>query len=81
MMLGPDSRLLTALLIAASAALLVAVVRLRLLPGQDPLRRLVDHRGDDRRRRGGQLLPVLRDRDSYIAQKRVGLVAENHRRP
>ncbi len=32
MMLGPDSRLLTALLIAASAALLVAVVRLRLLP-------------------------------------------------
>jgi Putative esterase len=32
MMLGPDSRLLTALLIAASAALLVAVFRLRLLP-------------------------------------------------
>jgi poly(3-hydroxybutyrate) depolymerase len=31
-MLGPDSRLLTALLIAASAALLVATVRLRLLP-------------------------------------------------
>jgi pimeloyl-ACP methyl ester carboxylesterase len=30
--LGPDSRLLTALLIIASAALLVAVVRLRLLP-------------------------------------------------
>ena len=32
MMLGPDSRLLTALLIIASAALLVAVFRLRLLP-------------------------------------------------
>jgi hypothetical protein len=31
-MLGPDSRLLTALLIAASAALIVAAVRLRLLP-------------------------------------------------
>jgi pimeloyl-ACP methyl ester carboxylesterase len=31
-MLGPDSRLLTALLIAASAGLLVAAVRLRLLP-------------------------------------------------
>jgi Putative esterase len=31
-MLGPDSRLLTALLIAASAALLVGVFRLRLLP-------------------------------------------------
>src|ERR1700722_5785512 len=31
-MLGPDSRLLTALLIIASAALLVAVFRLRLLP-------------------------------------------------
>jgi enterochelin esterase-like enzyme len=31
-MLGPDSRLLTALLIAVSAALLVAVARLRLLP-------------------------------------------------
>ena len=31
-MLGPDSRLLTALLIGASAALLVAAVRLRLLP-------------------------------------------------
>jgi poly(3-hydroxybutyrate) depolymerase len=34
MMLGPDSRLLTALLIAASAALLVAVFRLRLLPAR-----------------------------------------------
>jgi poly(3-hydroxybutyrate) depolymerase len=32
MMLGPDSRLLIALLIAASAALLMAVFRLRLLP-------------------------------------------------
>jgi len=32
MMLGPDSRLLTALLIAASAALLVAAIRFRLLP-------------------------------------------------
>jgi poly(3-hydroxybutyrate) depolymerase len=31
-MLGPDSRLLTALLIAASAALIVTAVRLRLLP-------------------------------------------------
>src|SRR5579862_8854183 len=31
-MLGPDSRLLTVLLIAVSAALLVAAVRLRLLP-------------------------------------------------
>jgi poly(3-hydroxybutyrate) depolymerase len=31
-MLGPDSRVLTALLIAVSAALLVAAVRLRLLP-------------------------------------------------
>ncbi|MGH3244639.1 MAG: hypothetical protein ACRDOI_00265, partial [Trebonia sp.] len=31
-MLGPDSRLLTALLIAVSVGLLVAVVRLRLLP-------------------------------------------------
>ena len=31
-MLGPDSRLLTAMLITASAALLVATVRLRLLP-------------------------------------------------
>lgn len=31
-MLGPDSRLLTALLIAASATLLLAAVRLRLLP-------------------------------------------------
>jgi pimeloyl-ACP methyl ester carboxylesterase len=31
-MLGPDSRLLIALLVAASAALLVAVVRFRLLP-------------------------------------------------
>jgi pimeloyl-ACP methyl ester carboxylesterase len=34
MMLGPDSRLLTALLITASAALLVAVFRLRLLPAR-----------------------------------------------
>jgi pimeloyl-ACP methyl ester carboxylesterase len=33
-MLGPDSQLLTALLIAASAALLVAVFRLRLLPAR-----------------------------------------------
>jgi S-formylglutathione hydrolase FrmB len=31
-MLGPDSRLLTALLIAVSAALIVAAIRLRLLP-------------------------------------------------
>ena len=31
-MLGPDSRLLTALLIIVSVALLVAVVRFRLLP-------------------------------------------------
>jgi len=31
-MLGPDSRLLTALLVAASAALLVAAIRFRLLP-------------------------------------------------
>src|SRR5580704_4605995 len=31
-MLGPDSRLLTALLVTASAALLAAAVRLRLLP-------------------------------------------------
>ena len=34
MMLGPDSRLLTALLIAASVALLVGVFRLRLLPAR-----------------------------------------------
>src|ERR1700722_7024550 len=34
MMLGPDSRLLTVLLIAASAGLLVAVFRLRLLPAR-----------------------------------------------
>src|ERR1039458_448285 len=33
-MLGPDSRLLTALLITASAALLVATVRLRPLPAK-----------------------------------------------
>jgi poly(3-hydroxybutyrate) depolymerase len=33
-MLGPDSRLLTALLIAGSAALLVGVARLRLLPAR-----------------------------------------------
>jgi poly(3-hydroxybutyrate) depolymerase len=33
-MLGPDSRLLTALLIIASAALLVAAIRLRLLPAR-----------------------------------------------
>jgi len=31
-MLGPDSRLLTALLVAASVGLLVAAVRFRLLP-------------------------------------------------
>src|SRR5258707_15592323 len=33
-MLGPDSRLLTALLITVSVALLVAAARLRLLPGR-----------------------------------------------
>src|SRR5260221_3192103 len=33
-MLGPDSRLLTALLITVSAALLIAAARLRLLPGR-----------------------------------------------
>ena len=55
-MLGPDSRLLTALLVAASAALLVAAVRLPPAAGQGPLRRPVDRGGDDRRHRGGQLL-------------------------
>ena len=33
-MLGPDSRLLTALLIIVSAGLLVGVIKFRLLPGQ-----------------------------------------------